>query len=239
MERNKRVVTIIPARGGSKGIIDKNIIDFCGKPLLVWSIERAVNATRNDDVYVSTDDNRIAQVAAQFGAKVIRRPDELATDTARSEDAVIHAIKEIEKEGPIKAVVFLQATSPIRRENDIDNAIEKFKADNLDSLFSVAVLEDYCIWKQTAGVLTSVTFDYKNRGRRQDREPYFLENGSIYLFKPWVIRELRNRIGGKVGMYEMPFEHSYEIDSSEDIPVCEFFMMKMLKECGLREKSVL
>src|SRR4051812_30272931 len=109
-----KTVCIIPARGGSKGIPRKNLIDFCGKPLISWSIAQARNSKFISDVFVTTDIREIAQQSETFGAKIIQRPDELATDTASSEAALIHAVDEIEKKGKIDLVVFLQATSPIR-----------------------------------------------------------------------------------------------------------------------------
>lgn len=223
------VVAIIPARSGSKGIKDKNIIDFCGKPLLAWSIQQAKYSKRIDAVYVSTDGRKIAEVAKEYGAEVIVRPDNISSDYATSESALLHALSEIEKKEKIDAVVFLQATSPLRKCGDIDAAIEKFVSDELDSLFSVAVLDDYCIWKKRDGQLSSLTYDYKNRGRRQEREPYYLENGSIYIFKPEVIKKYNNRLGGKMGMYEMPISQSFEIDTRKDLYVCKTFMENMLQ----------
>lgn len=220
---------VIPARAGSKGIIGKNIIDFCEKPLIAWSIEQALNSSSVSGVYVSTDGEDIAKISEQYGAKVIWRPGELASDTASSEDALIHAIGEIEKQEQFESMVFLQATSPIRRNNDIDDAIREFEGGNYDSLFSMAMLDDYCMWKKKDGVLESYTYDYRSRGRRQDREPLYLENGSIYVFKKELCLNQRNRLGGKIGMYEMPFECSYEIDSMKDISVCEVFMRKIIE----------
>ena len=235
MEKN--IVAIIPARAGSKGIENKNIIDFCGKPLIAWSIEQALTSKKIDDVFVSTDGKQIAEIAQQYGAKVIWRPAELASDTATSEDAIIHAVNLIKQQRIIDVVVFLQATSPIRLQKDIDGAITTFFDNDLDSLFSMTILEDYCIWKETEHGLQSYTFDYNNRGRRQDREKLFLENGSIYIFKPDILMKCKNRLGGKIGMYEMPFERSYEIDSYQDIETCKFFMRKYMEEM-LNEKSI-
>lgn len=222
-------VAIIPARAGSKGIIDKNIVEFCGQPLLVWSIRQALVSDSVDSVYVSTDGEKIAAVAEKAGANVIWRPAELATDISSSEDAIAHAVNEIQKSHDVEAVVFLQATSPIREEDDIDRAYRTFVEGEYDSLFSMTVLEDYCIWKKNNAQYESVTYDYKNRGRRQDREPLYLENGSIYIFKPEIMQKYKNRLGGKIGMYEMPFEHSYEIDSKKDIGICEYFMKRMME----------
>ena len=230
------IVAIIPARAGSKGIKNKNLIDFCGKPLLAWSVIQAVESKRIDRVYVSTNGDTIAETACQYGARVIKRPEELSSDTASSETALLHALTEIENELPVDMVVFLQATSPLRTHNDIDKAIQMFLEKGYDSMFSMCLLEDYCIWKRQENLLSSFTYDYMNRGRRQDREPLYLENGSIYIFRPEIIKRYHNRLGGQIGMYEMPFEHSYEIDSEKDIEICEFFMRKVISDY---EKSIL
>jgi len=183
------IVAIIPARGGSKSIPKKNIIDFCGKPLISWNIKQALESKCVREVYVTTDDKEIADVSHKYGARIIWRPVELATDTSSSESALLHAIDEIEKIHKIDVVVFLQTTSPLREPSDIHRAIEIFISKSADSLFSAAVLEDFCVWEDEGGDLKSITFDYKNRGRRQDRKPYYLENGSIYIFKPEVIKQ--------------------------------------------------
>ena len=228
----RKLPVIIPARAGSKGIKNKNIIDFCGKPLISWSITQALNSENVSNVYVSTNGEDIAKVSEEYGAKIIWRPAELASDTSSSEDAIMHAIKEIEKIEGFESVVFLQATSPIRRINDIDDAVAAFRDGKYDSLFSMAVLEDYCMWKEEGENLHSFSYDFKNRGRRQEREPLYLENGSIYIFKKELFFKEKNRLGGKIGMYEMPFECSYEIDSLKDIGLCEYFM----RECVLDKK---
>lgn len=230
MRKDENIV-IIPARAGSKGIKNKNILNFCGKPLIAWSIVQAIKAQCVDKVYVSTDGEDIADISQKYGAEVIWRPDILATDTACSEDAVLHAIEVAEKVSKIRNVIFLQATSPVRLSSDIDNAMEIFEEEKLDSLFSMSKLDDYCIWKNNNGRVESWSYDYRKRGRRQEREPLYLENGSIYIFKPRIIRTLKNRLGGKIGMYEMPLERSYEIDSIQDIEICSYFMKKHYKEC--------
>ena len=224
MYKNKTIVAIILARGGSKSIPKKNIIDFCGKPLIAWTIEQTLQSKHIKEVYVSTEDKEIVDVSRKYGVRIIWRPAELATDTSSSESAILHAISEIGKSKKIDLVVFLQATSPLREENDIDNAIEKFISEQADSLFSASVLEDFCIWESINNELKSITFDYKNRGRRQDRKPYYLENGSIYIFKPEILEQYNNRLGGKIALYLMPLWKSYEIDSIEDIEICEYYM---------------
>jgi N-acylneuraminate cytidylyltransferase len=227
---DKQIVCIIPARGGSKGIPHKNIMDFCGKPLLAWSIIQAREAETVSRVYVTSDAPEILEVAQQYGASPILRPPELATDTATSEAALLHALGEIEKMSScgVDLVVFLQATSPLRESADIDGSVRLLLEAGADSLFSVAILDDYCIWKKEHGELRGLTFNPLNRGRRQDREPLFLENGSIYVFRPEILRTLDNRLGGRLAIFAMPFWKSYEIDTLEEVAICEFFFRKNL-----------
>lgn len=225
----KKCNVVIPARAGSKGIIDKNIIDFCGRPLISWSIEQALSAECVANVYVSTDGEKIAQICEKVGAKVIWRPEDLATDTSSTEDALLHVLSQIEADSAIDTMMLLQATSPLRRQTDLDAAMKAFEAGGYDSLFSMAILDDYCIWKKDKE-LFSFTYDYEKRGRRQDRQPLYLENGSIYIFSYKILKKYRNRLGGKIGMYEMPFHLSYEIDGWKDVRLCEYFMKNLREE---------
>ena len=220
------IVCIIPARGNSKEVIDKNIINFCGKPLIAWSIEQALASNHITNVYVSSDSDKILNVSIKYGAKKIKRPDILAQDESSSEEALVHAINEIERSdgNKIDLVVFLQGTSPLRSLEDIDEAINLFIKNNLDSLFSACDLKDLMVWKNVDSKLTSINYDYKNRERRQDMQKQYGENGSIYLFKPKIIRESMNRLGGKIGTYVMDAWKIHEIDNKEDIGICEYFM---------------
>ena len=130
-----RIACIIPARGGSKRIPGKNIMQFCGKPLIAWSIEQAKASKYIEEVYVSSDDDEILRVAKDHGAITIKRPEELATNTSLSEDALLHALDYMRNP---TVVLFLQATSPIRTTEDIDDAIAQFLMAGADSLFSVS-----------------------------------------------------------------------------------------------------
>jgi YrbI family 3-deoxy-D-manno-octulosonate 8-phosphate phosphatase len=228
---NQQIIAIILARGGSKGIPGKNIMDFCGKPLLAWSILQAKNSQYINQVYVSSDDALILDVATQFGAIIIRRPEYLASDTASSEQALLHALNTIAEStnSTPDLVVFLQATSPLRTSDDIDRAILKICETEADSLFSMAILDDYCIWAENEFGPKGLSFDPANRGRRQDRQKLYLENGSIYIFRPNILKTNYNRLGGKIAMFEMPFWKSYEIDKMEDVELCTYyFQLKLL-----------
>lgn len=211
------MVTVIPARGGSKGLPGKNIRSFCGKPLLAWSILQAPVP-----VYVSSDDDEILDVAAQYGATGIKRPPELSTDTCASETALLHALDII---GPVDKIVFLQPTSPLRWATDVHRAVKLFDDAGADSLFSCCELQDFCGWTEKEGRLEGLTFDPFNRGRRQDRKPLYLENGSIYIFKPEILRA-GNRLGGKVVRYPMQFWQSFEIDDEETFDLCRYYFKK-------------
>lgn len=216
-----KTVVIIPARGGSKGIPQKNIIDFCGKPLLAWSILQAKASPSVDEVFVTTDDPHIATVAREYKADVINRPAEISGDTATSESALLHALDGIERAGTkVEIIVFLQATSPLRESSDIEKAILAFKKEKADSLFSAAEINDLAIWKRIDGRLLHSNPDFKNRKRRQDCAEQYAENGSIYIFTPDVLRTQNNRFGGTIAISCMDTWKMFEIDTAEDLAFC-------------------
>jgi N-acylneuraminate cytidylyltransferase len=221
-----KIIAIIPARGGSKGIPKKNITPFCGMPLIYWSVTQAISSGM-DEVIVSTDDQEIKEVVNSFDfslVKVIDRPADLAEDTSSSEDALLHVLDSIEEQPDF--VVFLQATSPLRRACDIPRALNRMVDKNLDSLFSASIVDDITLWD---GKGNSITYDWTKRGRRQDRPKYYLENGSIFIFKPEVLRKNHNRLGGKIGMYIMDSWQSFEIDNLEGLELCEYYFKKRLR----------
>ncbi|MFW6296464.1 MAG: cytidylyltransferase domain-containing protein [Halothece sp.] len=215
------VLGIITARGGSKGVPRKNIRPLANKPLIAYSIQDALEAQGVDEVYVSTDDSEIATISETYGAKIIYRPAELANDTASSEAALIHALSELENSGktPDRAV-FLQCTSPIRTGADIDQALKTFDQQQADSLLSVSPSHRF-LWEQENGVARPINYDYRHRPRRQEMSPQYVENGSIYIFKPWVLKESENRLGGKITLFVMSEEAALEIDTLTDFKIIE------------------
>ncbi|MBT5307426.1 MAG: acylneuraminate cytidylyltransferase family protein [Candidatus Scalindua sp.] len=225
-----KVDSIILARGGSKGIPGKNIIDFCGKPLLAWSIEQCCTAKSVTGIWVSSNSDEILDVAREYGANTIRRPDEISGDLATSESGWLHAIKMIELEsGQIDLVLAPQVTSPLREPEDIERGIRTFIEGGYDSMFSCSVAEDLFFWERDSeGVLRSVNYDYLNRQRRQDVSKQFIENGSFYLFRPELLRRHNNRFGGNIGCVEMDSWKMFEIDISEDIRICSALMKEFL-----------
>lgn len=223
-------ITIIPARGGSKRIPRKNLVQLAGKPLIAHSIEQAKNSRLAGRVIISTDDDEIAKVSTEYGAEVFMRPADLATDTASSEDALLHVLSCIsdKQEPEPDIVVFLQCTSPIRNNDDIDNAINLFMEKKADSLFSAYVFNKY-IWQVKDGTPEPINYDYKKRWREQDFPVQYLENGSIYVIKPWVLKDLKNRLGGKMAVYEMDSMDSFQIDAPEDFDLIES-LLKIKKQ---------
>lgn len=221
----KKILTIIPARGGSKGLPGKNIKSMNGKPLLAHSIIQSNLTSFENRIVVSTDSEEIGKIATDYGAAFLKRPDYISGDTATSESALLHALNYFETEENYLPdyICFLQCTSPLRRNNDVQNALLQIINDDSDSLLSVCPNHRF-IWKNTTNGPVSINYDYKNRKRRQDLEPEFLENGSIYIFKPWVLKEKNNRLGGKVSLYLMPEETSFEIDSAFDFFIVESLM---------------
>ncbi|MEC9486341.1 MAG: acylneuraminate cytidylyltransferase family protein [Prosthecochloris sp.] len=225
-----RMVAVIPARGGSKGLPGKNIHPVAGKPLIAWSILQAAAAEGVEDVFVSTDSPSIAAVAEEYGARVITRPAVLSTDRASSEGALLHALDQIgERYGlDTRYAVFLQATSPLRLPGDIDAALARFRSEGADSLISVTRADDLTLWEAHEGKWRSVNFDYRNRGMRQDRPRQYIENGSIYIVSRDVLRQTANRIGQRLAVYCMEFWQTWEIDTLAEVELVEYFMRKKL-----------
>ncbi len=220
-------IAVIPARGNSKRILNKNLIPINGKPLVLYTIEHALRSKMINEVYVSTDDNEIREVCINYGAKVIERPVELANDYASSESALLHVLNERDIQGLDEPdyIVFLQCTSPIRKDDDIDNAIQKMIDSKADSLLSVCENKRF-LWKREKENAVSINYDYMNRQREQDMGAQFQENGSIYIMKSELLRESSNRLGKKIEFYEMNYWSSFQIDEPEDVELIEWLLAK-------------
>ena len=226
--KSKNNIAIILARGGSKTIPKKNIKNFCGKPLIAWSIEQAKKTKNIHDVWVSSDDKKILSISKKFGAKIILRPKSLSTSKSSSVSGWIHAINEIEKTRKIDIVVALQATSPIRESSDLESSVQKFSRNNFDSMFSASKIGDFYIWRKKGKSYSSINYDFRNRPRRQDFEEQYVENGSFYIFKPKTIKKFENQLGGKIGIFLMDFWKSFEIDDYEDFKFLKILMNNYL-----------
>ncbi len=220
------IITIIPARGGSKGIPDKNIRQLAGKPLIAWTIEESQRSTLIHSTYVSSDSEEILGIAERYGALPIKRPDDISDDNASSEAALLHALETLEKNPDL--VVFPQVTSPVRVRFSFDRAISQIKKTQADSLLSVTPLHDFFIWCFKNKRLVGLNHDYKNRKRRQDIPETYLENGSFYIFKPEILYKNFNRLGGVIDKYLMSKIESHQIDHWEDFDICEYYLKKVL-----------
>ncbi|MCA1375201.1 MULTISPECIES: acylneuraminate cytidylyltransferase family protein [unclassified Bradyrhizobium] len=221
----RKTLAVIAARGGSKGIPHKNLLDLCGKPLIAWTVEQARAARGVDVVAVSSDSEAILAAGETAGAVGVRRPDDISGDLASSESAWLHALDATEARlGRFERVVALQATSPIREPGDIENALETFDRDHLDSLLSVCEVEDYFNWRIGANGPEPINYDYRNRRMRQQIEKRYLENGSFYVLIPSLLREQNNRLGGKIGFHVMDRHKMFQIDRPEDVKLCAAIM---------------
>ena len=223
-----KVLGITLARGGSKGVKDKNIREVGGKPLLVWTIEQALEATL-DDYVVSTDSARIAAVARRYGAKVIMRPDELATDASPSIDALIHALDMSERafKTEYDIVADIRNTNPLKTAEDIDGAVDKLIRTGADCVAGCTRLEDHhpSRIKMIVGDRLVPVWPEPEGGNRQDLTPdCYIRNGSIYAVRVAALREGVFFLGGVTRPWLMPIERSINIDTELDLMVCDVLL---------------
>jgi len=218
-----KVLGIIPARGGSKGVLRKNIRSIGGRPLLAYCAESALAARLLDRVILSTDDDEIADVGKDLGLDVpFMRPAELAGDSAPTLPVVSHAIKFLEDEGSFfDAVCLLQPTNPLRRPADIDLCIELLEKTGADSVISVlpVPVEHNPAWtyrRKNDGTVELSTGGFEPVPRRQELEPAFHRDGTIYVTRTSVITELQSLYGTRIHAYEMDSRFSVNIDTQED-----------------------
>ncbi|MBE2199905.1 MAG: acylneuraminate cytidylyltransferase [Anaerolinea sp.] len=220
-------LAIIPARGGSKGIPRKNSRPLAGKPLLAWTIEAAQEAAHINRVLVSTDDLVIARIAQDYGADVLMRPDELATDTASSEAALLHALETLAaNENYHPAVLaFLQCTAPLTTPADIDGTVNLIRQGGYDTAVTM-IPYHYFLWRDAGdGRMTGINHEATRRLRRQEREPEFQEVGAVYAMRVEGFLAHRFRFFGRIGKYVVPPLRAFEIDEPADWPVAEALMV--------------
>ena len=217
------VLAIIPARGGSKRIPGKNLSPVAGKPLLCHTLDHVLASKRVGRSIVSTDDPAIADVARNAGVEVVIRPAKISGDTATSESALIHVLDQEKKDPGL--VVFLQATSPVRRRFDIDRAIDQFEKEGVDSLFS-ACENNKLLWREGRTGPEPVNYDYRSRKREQEFQTEYRENGSIYVFTPALLRKEKCRLGGKIGVYLMPEWASFQVDRPWEVRQIEWILQE-------------
>jgi CMP-N,N'-diacetyllegionaminic acid synthase len=222
---NKKILAVIPARGGSKTLPKKNIKILDGKPLIGWTIEQALGSNYLDKIVVSTDCEEIASVARELGAEVpFLRPAEIAQDTTSHIGPITHALGKLPG---YDLVIMLQPTSPLRLSSDIDSALEKFISDECKTLVSVTEADQPPFWMYTVNN-NSKTMSPLIKGefykRRQDMPVVYVLNGSIYIADvPWFL-EKQTFLDEYTSPYIMPKVRSFDIDDNFD-----FYLAEMVK----------
>ncbi|SMF37101.1 CMP-N,N'-diacetyllegionaminic acid synthase [Alteromonadaceae bacterium Bs31] len=214
-----KVLAIVPARGGSKGLPGKNIKELGGEPLIYWTVSAALSSEKVDSVVVSTDCSQIAEAARQAGARVpYMRPANISTDSATSAEVVLHALEEVGAEYDV--VVLLQPTSPFRTTEDIDKAISLLDFDDENaSVVSVCKSDKspyWMFWKGKNGTLEPVMKDEHTYFRRQDLKDAYLLNGAIYVFLKNSFLKHKKFVFKSTVMYEMSKLTSVDIDDELD-----------------------
>lgn len=205
-----KIVALVPLRGGSKSIPDKNIRLLAGKPLCAWVLEAACRSGVFAEVVVSTDSAKIAAVVQSLDlpVKILDRPAALATDEASTEAVMLHAAQQLD----FDILATIQATSPLTQAEDFRRATEIFKTNGYDSLLT-AVRTKRFFWRDGA---TALNYNPQQRPRRQDFPGSLMENGAFYLTSRRLLEQTSCRLGGRIGLYEMAPETAIEIDEPED-----------------------
>ncbi|MDX4028616.1 acylneuraminate cytidylyltransferase family protein [Aliarcobacter skirrowii] len=225
MYKNKTFLGIVPARGGSKRLPRKNMLDLCGKPLIAWSIKAGLNSKYIDKVVVSSDDEEILNISSNFGAETIKRPVELASDTATTFDTIKHTIENVEK---YDYIVLLQPTSPLRNAKHIDEAIQLLEEKNADAVVSVCEMEHNPLWSNTLpndGNMRGFPRDEVLNKRSQDLEKYYRLNGAIYICKTEKLLENKSFfLKDNIFAYIMDRQYSIDIDEEIDFKMAEVIL---------------
>jgi len=229
MYKNKTFLAIIPARGGSKGLPGKNIKNLCGKPLIAWTIEKALKSKYLDEVMVTTDDKEIADIAKKYGANVpFLRPSELATDTATTFSVIEHTInfykEKLKKE--FDYVVLLEPTSPLREDNDIDNMIRQMLDNNKEGIVSIGEVHEHpsVMMKITNTQLEKFCKELEIKYRRQDNEKAYFPYGVAYMGKIQKILKEKTFYFKNVDFFIVKRYQCYEIDDIYDFLAIENIM---------------
>ena len=223
------MIALIPARGGSKGLPGKNILPLCGKPMIAYTIEAAKLSKYINHVIVSTDDQKIADIALEYGAEVpFLRPDFLASDTAQAVDNYIYTIERLSQEwnSPIEEFVVLQPTSPLRIAEDIDGAIEMFIEKQADSVISYTPEAHPVRWHKYLDENNAFIDIFDTTiANRQDLKTSYYPNGAVYVFRFSMIKERKYYTDKSYG-FVMPRNRSVDIDYKDDFEYVEFLLSK-------------
>jgi CMP-N-acetylneuraminic acid synthetase len=222
MLKGKRFLAVVPARGGSKGLKRKNVRPLRGKPLLWYSVKQALAVKAIDAVVVSSDDRRILAAGKKAGAKTVLRPARLASDRARTEDALLHAIDELAKQGRrFDYVITLEPTHPLRRPETLRAAMETLVRGRFDSLMTLTP-DSTDFWRKS-GKTYARLFPNAPR-RRQEREPLYKENSLIYITAVDVLKKYKFVLGKRRGFLITEETESLDIHTARDLKLAEQFL---------------
>jgi len=212
------VAALIPARGGSKRIPGKNLLPVNGKPLLSYTIDTALRCDGIGSVWVSTDDDEIAEAAKNFRSQVIRRPNELAEDTSSSEDALLHFAKNVD----FDILVFIQATSPLTTAEQLKEGLRKVVDGEAESVLSVTEDRRFYWWaNHQSGQKIAINYEPQLRPRSQDKELWYKETGAFYITRRDNLLASKCRISGNIDFVVVPEVYGLEIDTYEDVGLIE------------------
>lgn len=237
MYKNKKILAIIPARGGSKGLPDKNIKLLNGKPLIAWTIEQAKSSEYIDEVFVTTDSIDIAKVSESFGVKVpFLRPAELASDTASSVAVIEHVISHFKQSNKFfDYIILLEPTSPLRKDNDIDDAIKKCisndTADGIISLGEVHMEHPMIVKKVNINnKIESYIDDVIKITQRQQADKAYFPYGVIYMIKNEIFESNKTLYTNNIIPYFVERWQNYEVDDIYDFLAIEAIQKRHLKD---------
>ena len=224
---NKKILAIIPARGGSKRLARKNILELNSKPLIAWTIEASLKSKYISKTIVTSDDKEILEISKKFGAETIIRPEELANDTSTTFDSIKHVIDNLES---YDYIILLQPTSPLRTTKHVNEAIELLESKNADAIISVCEMEHSPLWsnvlKDNLSMKNFLNTDIINK-RSQDLEKYYRLNGAIYICE--VKKLLENNsffLKDNIYAYIMDKNISIDIDEEIDFIIADVLMKK-------------
>lgn len=232
----KKILAVIPARAGSKGIPRKNVRIMVDKPLISYAIENALKSKFITDIVVSTDDNEVKTIASKYRVQVINRPEFLCQDDVTLDSVVYHAYSKMKQRGNYEIIITLQPTSPLLKAETLDVAIEEYIEKDMDTTISV-VNRPHLAWGEENGEIVPL---YKNRVNRQYLPPHYSETGAFVITNSKSISK-ESRFGKKIGMFEVPENESIDIDNQQDWVLAEaelnkkkiIFRVDGYKEIGL------
>ena len=215
-------IAFIPARGGSKGLPRKNVLPFLGEPLIQRSVRIAAEAEVFDRIIVNTDDDEITEVALGAGAEVVRRPEELGTDTAEVDPLIQWTIDHLgipAKQNGIMALLY--CTAPLRQPSDIAKTVDLVATGEYDSALTLVETSDY-LWRRNGDVFEPTNYDPSRRAARQQESwNQFKENKAVYAFHMKDIMNSGCRLNGRIGGVLMDYDRSIDIDSLEEFRIAE------------------